>query len=362
MSNAIVPINQAMQSLDLTSVSQQYNVLGPRGVVSASEGLKLRAVIVQLSANPDDGDVYKSPSGQGKLALSKIGLLKVAEGKGVVWADHLSHAVNDAPPCSMCVARAEETGRPPVCQHNVGFKAVGAWMDATGMWRSTFATRYWLYDEELAEVQRTYREQIAKGWIKEGEFEAKVEAEINKRMRDRMANAETKAKLRVIREIGVRPAYKPDELAKGFLCVRVEADLSPEEVKARASTSAAAIFGPAPASRALPAPDFTQAEDLGENGDHEEPDPANLPSAAADDTPGPWDKPAPDPETKRPALLAEIDTLWKEAYRRHKDKRLETMPHGAPAQDAPIADLEEWIRGARVHLGLKQGELFGGGQ
>jgi hypothetical protein len=75
----------------------------------------------------------------------------------------------------------------------------------------------------------------------------------------------------VIRQIGVKPAYSPQELNKGFLCVRVEPDMSVEEARRRGMASAAQIFGAATQPvAALPMPDFSQATEVtgpDDNGD-----------------------------------------------------------------------------------------------
>ena len=261
MTSLPVKLDEAVQRVDLSRVGEQINVLGPRSVVFASEGMRLRAVEVRLSPKPDDGDVYPAVSGGGKLSLSKNGLLKLSSAKGIIWSPTESRMVADAPPCEACVTTAMKLGRQPMCPHNVGFRAVGAWLDPAGQWEVHFATRYWCWDEELAEVKRLYRKQVQEGRIDQSQYELKVEDEFNKRFRDRFTLAETKAMLRVIRQIGVKPAYSPQELNKGFLCVRVEPDMSVEEARRRGMASAAQIFGAATQQpvAALPAPDFSQA-------------------------------------------------------------------------------------------------------
>jgi len=289
MSHLPVKLDQAMQSLDLSTVGEQINVLGPRSVVFASEGMRLRAVEVRLSIKPDDGDVYPAPSGGGKLALAKNGLLKVSSAKGIVWSAEQSRMTGDAPPCEACTTAAMRLGRQPMCPHNVGFKAVGAWLDPAGQWEPHYATRYWCWDEELAEVKRVYRKQIAEGKITEAQYDLKVEDEFNKRFRDRFALAETKAMLRVIRQIGVKAAYAPQELNKGFLCVRVEPDMSVEEVRRRGMASASQIFGAATRPMlALPAPDYSQAtEAAGPEDDEPEAEQGSEQQEAGGETPPP---------------------------------------------------------------------------
>jgi hypothetical protein len=273
-SNLPVKLDQAMQSLDLSRVGEQINVLGPRSVVFASEGMRLRAVEVRLSTKPDDGDVYPAVGGGGKLSLSKNGLLKLSSAKGIIWSPTDSRMVPDAPPCEACVTVAMRLGRQAMCPHNVGFRAVGAWLDPAGQWEVHYATRYWCWDEELAEVRRLYRKQVQEGRIDQAQYDLKVEDEFNKRFRDRFTLAETKAMLRVIRQIGVKPAYSPQELNKGFLCVRVEPDMSVEEARRRGMASAAQIFGAATQPvAALPLPDFSQAtEAAGPDDDEPEPE------------------------------------------------------------------------------------------
>jgi len=322
-------------------------------MVMAGEGLRLRAVVVQLSPKPEDGDVYPSPGGGNKLALTKQGLLKVAEAKGIVWSDEHSRRVNDAPPCDACAAKAADQGRTiTTCQHNVGFKAVGAWLDPAGRWRTTYATRYWLYDEERAEVERTYRRQIEKKTIRADQYDQKVEDEFNKRYHDRHALAETKAKNRVIREVGVKAAYSPQELQKSFLCVRVEPNITPEEAKRRALASGAEIFGGMAgenqARPALPAPDFDEPDELGDNGDDEDAIPAETSEVGNGDeeSPDPWAE----SEPTREDVLEQVRALWGAAYNAHQAGTIKEMPPSAPAQDADLGELQKWCNNTAAFL------------
>lgn len=361
-----IPVGQAVQTLDLAPVAARFNILGATGLMlSANEGLRLRAVIVQLSPSPDDNDVYPSPAGHGKLALAKQGLLKVAEAKGIIWSDEHSRRVNDAPPCAACAEKAADQGRTiTTCHHNVGFKAVGAWLDPAGQWRRSYATRYWLYDEERAEVERTYRKQLAAKKIGKSELDQKIEDEFNKRLHDRHALAETKAKLRVIREIGVKAAYTPQELKRGFLCVRAEPDITPEEAKRQALASASEIFGgmagELPARVALLGPDFEGAQELEED----ESDSDSLPADDSEAT-GPWendpgsafDDPDATPEAEGspvPPTLeevkAECERLWGAAKRAQAAGQIEEMPP-RPPQDDSVEKLLAWCEKCRGFLG-----------
>ena len=287
MTSLPVKLDESVQRLDLSRVGEQINVLGPRSVMFASEGMRLRAVEVRLSPKPDDGDVYPAVGGGGKLSLSKNGLLKLSSAKGIIWSPTESRMVADAPPCEACVTTAMKLGRQSMCPHNVGFRAVGAWLDPAGQWEVHFATRYWCWDEELAEVRRLYRKQAQDGRIDQAQYELKVEDEFNKRFRDRFTLAETKAMLRVIRQIGVKPAYSPQELNRGFLCVRVEPDTSVEEARRRGMASAAQIFGAGTQPvAALPAPDFSQAtEAAGPDDDLEAQQEPEANDGGADESP-----------------------------------------------------------------------------
>jgi hypothetical protein len=295
-----VKLNQAVQTLDLTPVADKVNLLGPRGVVHAGTGLRLWATMVTLSPIPDDEDVYPAIGRPGKLSLSKKGLLTLSSYRGVVWSEAHSHALSDAPPCQACVEVAIRLGRQePLCSHNVGFKAVAAWLSPAGNWEVHYGTKYWLWDEELAEVQRVYRKQIAEGKLNEAHFDQRVEEEFRKRFRDRLAQVDTKAKLRVVRELGIKAAYTAAELARPFLCVRVEPDTSPEEVRRRGMASASEIFGASLTSLpALPGVDFARAtesrapdEEDENGGDAGQPEHAAPLSAEAAPGPAPPEQP-----------------------------------------------------------------------
>ena len=283
---APIPLNQAVTVLDLTAASQKYNVLGPCGVIYAGAGMRVRAVAVQISPKAEDGDVYPAPSGGGKVALAKNGLLKIASAHGIIWDPVGSRMLSDAPPCIACVETGQRLGRPPFCAHNLGFKAVGAWLNATGQWEVHCATRYWSWDEELAEVQRVYRKQLRDGRITEPEFDSRVQEEFQKRFRDRFTLVETKAMLRVVRQIGIKPAYLPGELTKPFLAVHVEPDITVEEARRRGMASAREIFGAEMQLPSLPAglpsPDFSRATEVpsGAEGDDNGSPAAEEPAAA----------------------------------------------------------------------------------
>jgi hypothetical protein len=325
----LIPVGQAVRQLDLAPVASQINVLGPRAMVYAGEGMRLRPIIVRVSPNPEDGDVYKR---DGKLALTKLGLLKLSETKGVTWSDAHSRRVDDAPPCSACVEKAEAAGRRPYCPHNVGFRAVGAWLDPAGQWQTHSATKYWLCDEEWKEVERTVSDPD------------KVQAEFDKRYRDRLALAETKAKLRVIREIGVKATYTEQELAKGFLCVRVEPDLTPEQTRQRGLASASQIFGPEFASAAaLPAPEYDLAQEL--DGEEDEPEQAEATSEAS-----PWEDDPPTPT--REQLIQRVETDWTAATAAVAAKKIEAMPPKPPSRDAPLSELLAWCESCEGFLGI----------
>lgn len=355
-----VPIGQAVQALDLAPLASQFNILGATGLMlSAPDGLQLRAVIVQVSPNPDDGDVYKSPAGGGQLALSKQGLLRIAEAKGVVWSAEHSRRVDDAPPCEACTAKAARQGRTiSTCPHNCGFKAVGAWLDLSGQWRSAYATRYWLYDEELAAVRRLYEKQVAANRIKASQLEEKIEAEISKRFADRHALAETKAKLRVVREVGIKAAYSPQELKKGFLCIRAEPALTAAEVKSRALASAAEIFGgfaqELPPPSALPGPDFEEMDHV-TPGDAAEPETVDRVPETAGQAEAPSEGPNPfeDAEDELEAAKAEARRLYGIAQQQHEAGQLKALPKKLP-KDADVQAITKWCTDCRDLLGETQ--------
>lgn len=357
-----VPINESVRSLDLAKVGDRVNILGPRGAIYAGDGMKLRAVIERLSTNPEDGDVYTAIGGGGKLSLSKNGLLKISSAKGIVWSPTESKFVSDVPPCEGCVATALKLNRQPVCPHNIAYRAVGAWLDPVGQWEVHSATKAWAWDEEIDEVKRLYRKQVESNKLNETAFEQRVQDEFRKRFRDRFSLAETKAKLRVVREVGVKAAYTAAEIQKGFLCLRVEPDISVEEARRRGMASAAQIFGAATAMPALPQPDFTQVQEL--NG--EEPEPATT----TDYQPPTEEAGGEDPWTNEPdavpgPTLAHMKTLarrlWTIAKQRVDAKKLDSMPPKPPADDAPIADWQTWVKQTGDVLGVnpETGEVSG---
>lgn len=316
-SQGLVPRGPVKQ-LDLRQAADKINILGSKTVFQVGDGLLVRAVYEQLSAKPEDGDVYPAIGRPGELSISKIGLLKLASAKGVIWSPVESRVVDDAAPCSACVDRAMQRNQRPICPHNIGYRAVGAWLDATGSWEIHSATKYWNWDEELEEVRRTYRNQLRNNKITEAQFDAKVQEEFNKRFRDRYSLAETKAKLRVVREIGIKPAYTPQELAKGFIAVRVEPELSRTQAQQRGLQSAAQIFGTHTAADA-PGLDFSHATELPDEeavgasalGAEEQPvaPPSEVvPPASPEPEPQPPAETKPDPQTQAAQPPAGVNT------------------------------------------------------
>lgn len=304
----LVP-RDAVKTLDLSKVGDRINILGPRNVVYAGEGMQLRAVEVRLSANPNDADVYPAIGRSGELSIGKIGLLKLASAKGVIWSPRDSGFVQDASPCAACVERALQMNRQPICPHNIGYRAVGAWLDPTGAWEVHTATKYWSWDEELEEVRRVYRKQLESGRITAQVFDQKVQDEFQKRFRDRFALAETKAKLRVIREIGVKPTYTPAELNKGFLAMRVEPDLSRTQAQARGMASANQVFGGfgQPPTPDAGGPDFNNPHQLSDEAEEPQPVVAPLSDAAPSPEPEQGSGPETPTEPETPAPPAAID-------------------------------------------------------
>ena len=274
--NQLVKLGESSNILDLSKAGDKYNVLGPLSVLFANEGMRLRAIVVNLSTKPEDGDVYKAIGGGDGVSLSKIGLMKLASAKGVVWSPECGF-VDDVSACEACTTRAMQLNQRPLCPHNVAYRASAAWLDPTGTPEIHSATKAWCWDEERTEVERLYTKQVDSGRLKKEYLEKRIEEEFNKRFRDRYSLAETKAKLRVIREIGVKPVYTPAEINKGFLIPRVEPDLSPEEARRRAMSSASQIFSAPALPSNLPPIDFSQAKELKDEPEQQE----QAPAAAA---------------------------------------------------------------------------------
>lgn len=272
-----------------------YNILTPSITL---EGLSdhHRATIetVELSPDPDYGDVYPHTSISGQFIIAKQGLDKLAVLAGVIW-----HETGGS--------RRIDDGKN---RDYIAFEAFGAISKADGQLVPVKA----FYDMDLKvweeDLQYRYREKSSKGKYKKTgvELEEYVAYCVGRDMRSirkHMATrCESGARNRVIRAIlGLKKKYSTQELRKRFVCVRVtyQPDYDDPEVKRLLTLKSLGaqinVFGSNP--QQLPAPEtvsVTDAEVVEEetpetepNGVDDEPDAPGA-EGPPDDEFGLWDR------------------------------------------------------------------------
>jgi len=147
---------------------------------------------------------------QGKLGLSKVALEKIAGALSVSWEP------------SGC--RRTDDGRDP---YYCSYEAVGKVRNFDGSWRVITNNKVMdLRDgsptviamQLQSEAKARKAKSEGKGDAKEGDWRAQL-----RDMRFRIAEqAETKAKLRAIRSLGIRASYTREELQKPFFAAQVQ--------------------------------------------------------------------------------------------------------------------------------------------
>lgn len=131
------------------------------------------------------GDVYPIP-GRQELGLSKTALDKIAKGVGVSWDPIQSHRTDD--------------GSDPLY---ASFKAVGFYRHFDGTMMTIIGEKQMdLRDDSPSAKQ-----------MKPGE--------LSQARRFIAEHAETKARLRAIRSLGIQTSYHPDELSKPFVTAKL---------------------------------------------------------------------------------------------------------------------------------------------
>ena len=200
-----------------------YHVLSPAIRVWAfapNHGVNISLVTL----NPDNEDCYRDPSlmKSDERAISKIGLLKIAQAAGVNWVPNLTVRMDDRR-----------------TQHFWEFRAVGVTIGYDGMPQVLQGT-----------VEIDLRDGSAQinGWS---------EARVLQARRFGLRLSESKAMEAAIRQLGLKSKYTVKELAQPFVILRVSyvPDLSDarirEMVALRALSGAGVLYA---GQRALPEP------------------------------------------------------------------------------------------------------------
>jgi len=258
-------------SLIMKAIGDQYNMIIPGGAIGARLPLLYSAGVTFVFVDADR-ETYPI-AGEKRLGISKGPLDRIAAAAGIRWNPHLCGRLDD--------------GTNP---YVVEYQAAGTVLQLDGTERMIHASkRVDLRAEQKADVAT---------WGTDAQEIAAVAA---KKSRDPwpqilqarqhiLSLAETKAKNRAIRTLGVRASYEPDELAKGFAIFRLQftgRSDNPEVEKEislmiarRALSSSSALFGTeaGPLSPSGTVPKITVSEAEFEK--EEKQPPAKEPTAA----------------------------------------------------------------------------------
>lgn len=303
---AAVPANDEKKIRGMLAVaSVEFHLVSPATAGRPPEGCELvfSPVIVDV-----DAETYALPGSENR-GLSKVALDKIAAAAGVSWVPGESRRLDD--------------GSDPRYCH---FRAVGRYRHFDGTVSQIVGEK----EMDLRDGSPAIESIIVKSAKKakrEAEQKKKpiTEAEARRIGEDKAANqisemrlhilshAETKARLRATRSLGLRTSYSPAELQRPFVVVRVsftgrtdDPELKREFARAISQNflnGHAALYGaaatalPAPAQVMSPPP-VGRASRVTDSDEHfldivEEPTPAPHPSASAAPAPPPAEK-APD--------------------------------------------------------------------
>lgn len=181
----------------LREMSDEYHLVAPATVCSSlPEGCEVAISLVSVNsdASPNGpGDVY--PTGGGKLGLAKATLDRIAAASGVTWDPQLCRRTDD--------------GRDP---HYVAFTAVGYVRNFDGSIRTLTGSKEMDLRPGSPQVDAFHDR------AKDGKD---AEKQIREMRLHILGHAETKAKLRAIRSMGIKTSYTKTDVEKPFAVARL---------------------------------------------------------------------------------------------------------------------------------------------
>lgn len=210
--------------------SDKYNRLLPSTLIGELSPLqKLTIEVVQIDPDPEHKEIYEVVAEKGKdgqwhqrYALAKTALDKIAHTIGISWIPSETRRVDDR-------------SNPRL----VEFKAVGILKKTDGTLQVLSGTKEIDLDAIQKELRIKLEELAKRGKLKKGKSVLKpgtkaCEDEICYRVRKRMvevqkhkvALAESGAKNRAIRSLGLKSSYSEEDLQKPFVVPRI--DFNPE--------------------------------------------------------------------------------------------------------------------------------------
>jgi hypothetical protein len=198
--------------MDLTFEIERYkhqgaNVLMPSTMIGGLSEFHTPVIeTVQLSSNPQDGDVYEDKQSN-KFRLTKQGLVKLANCAGISWHPYETKRVDN---------RSD--------RNYVAYQAVGGIRKADGSsiaFKAEYDMDFDVIQEELVN-QYTAKAQKGSDEYKKKYIEDSVKREILFKRKHKVKLCESGAMNRVIRSLlGLKNGYTSAELSKPFVTVRI---------------------------------------------------------------------------------------------------------------------------------------------
>jgi len=187
----------------ITSLQEKHNLIVPGGAISAEMPLLHAAGMSFVFVDPEK-ETYPI-TGKSERGLAKTALDRIAAAAGVHWNPHLC-------------GRVDDSSSPYV----VEYQAAGTFLQLDG-------TESMIHASKRIDL-RAERNAPPETWGADAAEIARIAARENREpwpqiLQQRqhiLSLAESKAKNRAIRSLGVRTAYTPADLAKGFLVLRLQ--------------------------------------------------------------------------------------------------------------------------------------------
>lgn len=194
----------------LSFAAQNFHLVAPQtavGVIPEGCSVALAAVVIDVA-----NETYPIPSSS-KRGLGKVALDRIAAGAGISWDPRLSGRLDD--------------GSDP---HYCHYRAVGTVREFDGTTRTLVAEKEVDVREGSPQVDAIVERCVRKiqrdnPRVSEAEAQRRGREAGENQIREIrlhiLGHAETKARLRAIRTLGIRTAYEPDELTKPFVVAKV---------------------------------------------------------------------------------------------------------------------------------------------
>lgn len=207
----------------LREAAERYHLVTPAtrcGTIP--DGCEIMMSQVLVNSDIKLGEVYPITGGGGKLGLGKVTLEKIGNAYGITWDPQQSHREDDA----SC---------PEYCEYT----AVAHYFDFDGREQTVFGTKsidlrrgsaMWEDAHERARakaIDKALTENDNRPLNSEQERRAievgyeKAESELRHARIHILALAQSKARLRAIRSIGLKSSYTKEELEKPFVAAKI---------------------------------------------------------------------------------------------------------------------------------------------